>query len=116
MEEEKEKRKNRVEITTSADLKENPVFVECSADEIKTKEIKTSKIQNFTRDGKNDLQFLTVFYNWLKKNRDSDKECIVLIIKPSASSYTEMVMGIVKNEGFKYNMEPMEEEKTGIYE
>jgi len=111
-----EESKNRVEIRTSSDLKKNPVFVECSKNEIKTKIIKTSLLKTFTNNQHNPQILLRDFYNWLKKTRNPDNECVVVIVKPSFAEFTAHLIELLRREGFSYNMEPMEENKTGVYE
>ena len=113
---EEQKRKNYVEIRTSDELKQSPVFVECSQNMIKTKVIKTAKLEEIKNDNQDPKQLLGAFYNWLKKNRNPEKECIVLIVKPSAAEFASMLITLLKQEGYSYNMEPMQENKTGVYE
>jgi len=116
LKEDEKKRKNRVEIRTTSELRQSPVFIEISESEIRTKVIKTSRIEEFKNDKKDLKNLLIKFYTWLKKTRDPEKECIVIIVKPSSAKFALDLVGILKQEGFSYNMEPMEEDKTGIYE
>ena len=111
-----EKQKNRIEIRTTSELKQSPVFIEISESEIKTKVIKTSMIEEFQNDKKDSNKFLLKFYRWLKKTRDPEKECMVVIVKPSSAKFAMDIVAMLKKEGFSYNMEPMEEDKTGVYE
>ncbi|MBN1863717.1 MAG: hypothetical protein JW808_02325 [Victivallales bacterium] len=114
LEEDKEKMKNRVEIKTSKDIGLEPIFVECSESMIKVKVIKTSQIKEFA-DTDTD-QMLRQFYGWLKSSANSRGQYIVLIVKPSSAKFAEIMMGLLKHENFSYNMEPIEENKTGVYE
>jgi len=116
LQEEKEKRKNRVEIRTAEDLDKTPVFVEISENMIKTKVIKDSQFKDFISEEKDHKKLLGEFYRWIKTTRNPQEECIVVIVKPSSTEYAGMLISILKQENFNYNMEPMEETKTGVYE
>ena len=112
---EEKSRSNQVEIRTAADLKLTPIFVECSDSMIKTKNLKTTEIKNFTSDPGDKLALLRIFFTWLKRTRDPSNESVVVIVKPSAVGSTSQLLGILRDAGFSYNIEPMDEDKTGVY-
>lgn len=115
-EKEKEKMKNRVEIRTTDLLNKTPVFVECSAAGIKTKIIKKgADIHNIPGTVQNRKKLISDFFKWLEKTLNPEGESIVLIVKPSSAEYIEELCAMLEETGFEYNLEPMQEDKTGIY-
>ena len=111
-----EKMKKRVEIRTSDKLDKTPVFVECSGGVIKTKVIKESSGIGMIKGGGGDRKrMLENFFQWLSSNGDPAKESVVVIVKPSSADYIKELCAILEQFGFEYNLEPMPEDKTGVY-
>lgn len=113
---ENEKRQNRVEIRTDKNLGLDPVLVECSKTLIKTKDIKSQSMNEFKSANGDKRVLVRKFYAWMKKSLASSKNLVIVIVKPSSVEYALTVVGMLKGEGFKYNIEPMDENKTGVYE
>ena len=108
--------KKRVEIRTTDKLDKTPVFVECSGAIIKTKVInKSSAVETIQGDVKDKKLILDDFFQWLNSTRDPSEESIVLIVKPSSVGYIKDLCAILEKFGFEYNLEPMMEDKTGVY-
>lgn len=111
-----EKMKKRVEIRTTDKLDKNPVFVECSGTMIKTKVINTTSALRTIQGNLNDQQqLLDNFFQWLTSTRNPAEESIVVIVKPSSVNYIKDLCAILEKLGFEYNLEPMLEDKTGVY-
>ena len=110
------KRKNIVEIRTSDTLNKSPIFVECSDSVIKVKIIKKpSSIYTFANPEKDYKKLLNNLQEWLNNSGTPAEESIVVIVKPSSANYIKNLCEILENRGFEYNLEPMQENKTGIY-
>ena len=111
-----EKMKKRVEIRTTDKLDKTPVFVECSGTLIKTKVMKkTSKVERIQGDVKDKKRLLEKFFQWLNSTSNPSEESIVVIVKPSSVEYIKDLCAILEQFGFEYNLEPMVEDKTGVY-
>lgn len=110
-----EKRKTQVEITTDKNLPYSPILVECSECLIKIKVGPSGAVRRFDSPGGDSKALVSRFFTFLKSRSKSD-DLIILILKPSSVGYSYGILGAIKSLGFKYNIEPMEENKTGVYE
>jgi len=83
---------------------------------IKTKIIKKGAgIHNIPGTVQNRKKLISDFFKWLEKTLNPEGESIVLIVKPSSAEYIEELCAMLEETGFEYNLEPMQEDKTGIY-
>ena len=94
--------------------KKNPIIVQCSDKGFAIDIIREHKNLHITDDSIDFTGLLLKFYKWLK-TRNSQRDYIVLLIKPSSVGYiSDLEARTLKTLSFEYSKEPLEENKTGV--
>lgn len=107
-----EDKKDKVFFTTKREEGRNPVLVECSSKSLKIKIVKENKVIKL--DIGSSAGALVSFSAWLK-TRKMSREYITLLVKPSAVDYIQKLEKELRRTSFQYGLEPMEEDKTGVF-
>ena len=94
--------------------KKNPIIVQCSDKGFYINMIRENKNLHITDDSIDFTGLLLKFQKWLH-TRNSRKDYIVLLIKPSSVGYiSDLEYQILKTLSFEYSKEPLEENQIGV--
>ena len=106
--------KNRVFFAVSRRERKKPILVQCSVAGIQINILDEEALQHIKDDSDNYLGIISKFHEWLK-TRNNKKDYIILLLKPSSAGFSTDLEFALKNNDFEYGMEPLEEEKTGVF-
>lgn len=93
------------------------IIAQCSGKGIRAKAWDGDReFQFFFPPGSTDTRsMLAKFSQWIR-TRHKNRERFIVVVKPSAAPYVEEVIDLIRRGGFKLGSEPLEEDKTAIFE
>ena len=114
LEEDAENARKRIQFSYDRNESKVPVLVECSAEGLKAKLMDSTEIVEFKDSNPHYAEIIASFLRWLKEKK-SYSIYVVLLIKPSASSYYMFIEESVSLWGFELGMEPIQEDKEAVF-